>query len=264
MRLYWEVARTTARRMSTYRTATLAGIFTNTVFAFILAYVMLAVFRERPSIGGFDSVDAVTFTFVSQGLFSMTVGNWGQTEMADRIRTGDVAVDLSRPYDFQGWWAAVGYGRASYLVWARGIPPVVVGALTMGLRVPDSAWTWLAFVLAVVLAAGAANCWGFLLQLTAFWILDVRGPNQIGWLLAQFLSGAYMPVVLFPDGVEAVVRVLPFVAMVQLPIETFLGMHEGAGLVGVLAVQVLWLVVLALAGRMVLSRAVRKVVVQGG
>lgn len=264
MRLYWEVARTTARRMSTYRTATLAGIFTNTVFAFILTYVMLAVFRERPSIGGFDTVDAVTFTFVSQGLFSMTVGNWGQTEMADRIRTGDVAVDLSRPYDFQGWWAAVSYGRASYLVWARGIPPVVIGALTMGLRFPDSGWVWPAFVVAVVLAAGVANCWGFLLQLTAFWILDVRGPNQIGWLLAQFLSGAYMPVVLFPDVVERVVRALPFVTMVQLPIEMFLGMHEGVDLVGVLALQALWLAVLALAGRMVLSRAVRKVVVQGG
>ena len=54
MRLYWEVARTTARRQATYRTATLAGIFTNTVFGFILAYVMVAVFRARPEIGGFD------------------------------------------------------------------------------------------------------------------------------------------------------------------------------------------------------------------
>ena len=31
--------------MSTYRGATFAGVFTNTVFGFILAYVLLAVFR---------------------------------------------------------------------------------------------------------------------------------------------------------------------------------------------------------------------------
>lgn len=264
MRLYWEVARTTARRMTTYRTATLAGIFTNTVFAFLMAYVMLAVFREEPVIGGFDAVDAITFTFVAQGLFSMTMGNFGQLELAERIRTGDVAVDLSRPYDFQGWWTAVGYGRASFLVWARGIPPIVIGAVTLGIRLPATATNWAAFGVAVVLSAGVAICWGFLLQLTAFWILDVRGPNQIGWMLAQLLSGAYLPVVLFPDGAEAVIRALPFVAMIQLPIELFLGKHEGVGLVWVLANQALWLGALLLAGRLVLRRAVRKVVVQGG
>lgn len=264
MRLYWEVARTTARRMSSYRAATLAGIFTNTVFGFILAYVMLAVFRERPTIGGFDSVDAVSFTFVAQGLYAMTVGNIGDIEVADRIRTGDVAVDLSRPYDFQAWWAAVAYGRAFFLALARGIPPVVVGAVAFGLRFPDAAWMWPAFALTVVLAAGVAFAWGFLLQLCAFWILDVRGPNQIGWMAAQFLSGSFFPVVVFPDGIEQVVRALPFVAMVQLPIETFLGKHQGADLVGVLLTQVGWLVALVLVGRVVLARAVRKVVVHGG
>ena len=58
MRLYWEVARTTARRLATYRAATFAGVVTNTVFGFILSYVLLAVFRERPDIDGFDAVDA--------------------------------------------------------------------------------------------------------------------------------------------------------------------------------------------------------------
>jgi len=264
VRLYWEVARTTARRMATYRTATLAGIFTNTVFGFILAYVMLAVFRERPEIGGFDAVDAVTFTFVAQGMHTLTMGNFSQVELAERIRTGDVAVDLSRPYDSQGWWMAVGYGRASYVVWARGIPPVAAGALTMGLRFPDEAWTWLAFAASVALGAGVAICWGFLLQLSAFWILDVRGPNQIGWMVAAFLSGSFVPVVVFPDGFESIVRALPFVAMVELPIETFLGMHTGKDLVATLATQLLWLAVLILTGRLVLSRAVRKVVVHGG
>lgn len=264
MRLYWEVARATARRMSTYRTATLAGIFTNSVFGFILAYIMLAVFRERPDIGGFDSLDAVTLVFLGQGLYPLTIGSMGEAEVAERIRSGEVAVDLSRPYDLQGWWAAVGVGRAFHMGLTRGLAPVAVGGIVVGLRWPDSAGVWALFLVSVVLAAGVSFAWGFLLQLCAFWILDVRGPYQIGWLAAQFLSGLYLPVVVFPDPLEAIVRALPFVALVQLPGELFLGKHSGVDAAGVLLTQVGWLAVLLLAGRLVLARAVRRVVVHGG
>ena len=62
MRLYWEVAHRTFRRMTTYRAATFAGVFTNTVFGFLLAYVMVAVFQQRQTVGSFDLTDALTFT----------------------------------------------------------------------------------------------------------------------------------------------------------------------------------------------------------
>jgi ABC-2 type transport system permease protein len=264
VRLYWEVARTTARRMATYRGATFAGIVTNTVFGFILSYVLLAVFRERGTIGGFDAIDAVTFTFVTQGML-MVVGIFGsEREMADRVQTGEVAMDLSRPYDYQGWWAAVAYGKAVFYLWARGVPPFVVGALVLDLRTPEQPWIWPAFLVGVALAVGVAFAWGFLLQLSAFWIVDVRGPNQIGWLAAQFLAGSFVPVFLFPEWLERVARVLPFASMIQLPVEVFLGKHSGADLALLYATQAAWLVALAAAGRMVLARAMRRVVVHGG
>src|SRR5688500_8900772 len=107
VRLYYEVARSTFRRVTTYRGATFAGVVTNTVFGFILTYVLLAVFRERGTVGGFDATDAATFVFVTQGML-MVVGIFGNFEIAERIRTGDVAVDLCRPYDFQVWWLEIG------------------------------------------------------------------------------------------------------------------------------------------------------------
>lgn len=262
MRLYWEVARATARRLTTYRAATAAGVFTNTVFGFVLSYVLLAVVRERP-IDGFDATDAVTFTFVTQGML-MVVGIFGNDEMADRVRTGDIALDLCRPYDYQGWWAAAAYGRASFYAWARGVPPFLAGALVFDLRVPAAAGTWAAFTVAVTLAVGVAFAWGFLLQLAAFWIIDVRGPSQLGWITAQFLAGAFVPIALFPAGLEGFTRALPFVAMNQLPVEVFLGDRTGGALLAVYAHQLAWMSALVALGRLVLARAVRKVVVQGG
>jgi ABC-2 type transport system permease protein len=264
VRLYWEVARAAARRLMAYRSATFAGIFTNTVFGVIHGYVLLAVFRERETVGSFDAVDAVTFVFVTQGLV-MVVGIFGSDlELAQRIKTGEVALDLCRPYDYQAWWAAVAYGKAAFYSWARGLVPFLIGALLFRLRLPEEPWIWPAFVLSVVLAVGISFAWSFLLQLSAFWILDVRGPNQIGWFTAQFLAGLLVPIFLFPDGVEQWVRLLPFVGMLQLPVEVFLGKHAGADLALVYAHQTLWMVALLAAGRLVLARAVRRVVVQGG
>jgi ABC-2 type transport system permease protein len=195
----------------------------------------------------------------------MPVGVFGgDTEMADRIHTGEVAMDLCRPYDYQGWWAAVAYGRASFYSWARGIPPFLAGALVFDLRVPDEAWIWPAFVVSTVLAVALGFSWGFLIQLTAFWITDVRGPNQLAWIAAGFLAGMFSTIVLLPDGIEAVARALPFAGMIQLPAEVFLGKHRGLDLAGVLVLQAAWAVALVLAGRAVLARAVRKLVVAGG
>jgi ABC-2 type transport system permease protein len=263
MRWMWEVAARSYRRYSTYRSATFAGVFTNTVFGFILAYVLLAVMAERPDIGGFDVTDALTFTFVTQGML-MVIGIFGSTEIADRIRTGDVVSDLYRPVDFQAYWLADMYGRSAFYALFRGIPPFVVGALVFDLQLPPGLDVWVAFVVSVAIAVAVAFGWGFLLQLTSFWLLDVKGPNQIGWLTAQFFAGVFVPLVFFPAWLGTIAYVTPFPAMVQLPVEVFLGKHRGLDLIGVFALQLFWMVVLLGIGRYVLARAMNKVIVQGG
>jgi ABC-2 type transport system permease protein len=262
MRLYVEVARRTYARISTYRSATVAGVFTNTVFGFLLAYVLLAVYSQRETVGGFTAIETVTFTFVAQGLL-MPLGLFGTTEIADRITSGDVVVDLQRPYDHQAWWGAVDYGKVGYYLLFRGIPPFVVGALVFDLSVPDPA-QGAAFLVSVGLGIAVAFGWRYLQQLSAFWLLDVRGPNQLGWLTAQFLSGAFIPIFFFPDALERLCRVLPFASMLQVPVEVWLGRHDGVDLLGVWAIQVAWAIALVLAGRAVMARAVQRVVVQGG
>ena len=263
MRWMWEVATRAYRRQSTYRGATFAGVVTNTVFGFILAYVLLAVFRDRPLIGGFDATDAVTFTFVTQGLL-MVVGIFGATNISDRIRTGDVIADLYRPVDFQLYWLADKLGSSAYFAIFRGIPPFAIASVAFHLRLPGDALTWIEFAAAITLAVVVAFGWGFILQLTAFWLLDVRGTNQLGWLGAQFFAGVFVPVVLFPAWLGRAAHLLPFPSLVQLPTEVFLGKHAGLDVFAVYAQQVLWAIVLLVAGRALLTRAMHKVVVQGG
>jgi ABC-2 type transport system permease protein len=265
VRVYVEVARRAFARQATYRVATAAGVFTNTVFAFLMAYVLLAVYGDRPVINGFGAADAVTFTFVAQGLFSVVALLAGSGEQSSRIKTGAVAVDLYRPVDYQGYWAAMSAGEAAYSLVFRGIPPVVIGVLLFdGVRLPPGPQAAVGFAASVVLALAASASFRFVLESLAFWLLDARGPAQIVHTVAGFLSGSFVPTFLFPPALLAANRFLPFEAMLQWPIEVYLGARTGAGLAATLAAQAAWAVALAAGARLVLRRAVRKVVVQGG
>jgi ABC-2 type transport system permease protein len=79
-----------------------------------------------------------------------------------------------------------------------------------------------------------------------------------------FLSGMVLPLSFFPGWLRSVAHALPFAAILQTPVDVWLGKHHGAGLVGVLALQLAWAVVLLALGRVALRAGARKLVVQGG
>jgi len=263
VRLYWEVFRHGFRRYATYRAATVAGLFTNTVFGFLRAYVLVALFAATATVGGYDLSDALTYVFLGQGMI-MTVYMWSWWEIALAIRSGDIVTDLSRPFDYQSYWLAQDLGRACYHAVFRGIPPFLVGALVFDLRLPGSPLTWLLFVASVAVAVCVSFGLRFIVNLAAFWLLDYRGVGAISTACGTFLSGFVVPIAFFPGWLAAIAHALPFRGMIQVPIDVFLEKERGWALVGVLAVQLAWAAALFAAGRLLLGAARRRVVVQGG
>lgn len=264
MRLLFEVARRSFRRWSTYRMATAAGVFTNTAFGYLRAYILIAVAAAGGSAAsGWDEATLVTFAFITQALLA-GIAAFGESELAERVRTGDVVVDMYRPIDLQAWWLASWLGRSAFTFLGRGIPPILLGAIAFDLVVPADAAMWLAFLGSVLLASLVAFALRFCVNLTAFWLLDNRGVDQLVTLVLTFFGGLLLPLVLFPPWLETIARALPFAAMVQVPAEVFMGRYDGAEVVVALAGQAAWFVGLGLLGRVMLTAATRKVVIQGG
>ncbi len=263
-RLLWEIGRRSFRRASSYRMATASGVFVNTVFGYLRASVLIFVATTSGGeIRGMDAADLATFAFVSQG-FIMISGAFGDAELAERIRSGDVVIDLYRPADMQLWWLATWYGKAAFLVVARGVPPILLGALAFDLRWPEPWWHWLPFVASILLATTVGFAIRFCSNLVTFWLLDNRGIDQMLTMVTGFFAGLLLPLSLFPGWLETVARLLPFASLIQLPAELYLGMHSGFDVLVVLGQQLAWAVVLLAAGRLILVTATRRVVIQGG
>jgi ABC-2 type transport system permease protein len=115
-RLYAAVAAGGFRRYATYRAATLAGVFTNTVFGVVLVYTYLALWDERPHLGGYDQAQAVTYVWLGQCLYATLAiqGGGFEKDLMERIRTGDIASTCTgRPTSNCGGWQATSGGRCS-------------------------------------------------------------------------------------------------------------------------------------------------------
>ncbi|MFZ2502799.1 MAG: hypothetical protein WAW88_09040, partial [Nocardioides sp.] len=120
--LHRAIAAASFRRYSTYVAATLAGVFTNSVFGVIYSFVYLAIWRQHPQAGGYDATDAVTYVWIGQALL-MTVALWGggtTDDLAERIRTGAIGTDLHRPVGLVRWYLVGDLGRAAYHFLTRG------------------------------------------------------------------------------------------------------------------------------------------------
>jgi ABC-2 type transport system permease protein len=265
LRLGFELARRGYGRYAAYPGATWAGVFTNSFFGFLIAYVMLAVYERRDDVGGYDVAEALTYVWLAQGLLSV-VASFGPSwyELGLRVRSGDIAVDLHRPLDLQAAGLAQDFGRAAYQLLFRAAPPFLLGALVFDLTAPTDPVRWLAFALSVALAVVVSFGFRFVFNLLSFWLLDFRGPYVIALAVSNVLSGLAIPLVFFPGPLRDVLRALPFAGMLQTPIDVYLGEELGGSTVGSLALQATWALALILLGRAVLAAGTRKLVVQGG
>ncbi|GAA3726070.1 ABC-2 type transport system permease protein [Spinactinospora alkalitolerans] len=266
MRVHLAVFACGLRRYSTYRAATAAGVFVNVVFGLINAMVLLAVFAAQPRINGYGAADAVTQVFLAQALIGPVAVFGPPLDLGERVRSGEVAVDLLRPVHLMLWWLAHDLGRAAFNLVFRGVPTFIAGLAVFSLVLPRDPVRWAAAAAAFALAVLIGFALRYLYALLGFWLMDTRGVNAVAWLLGPACSGMLLPLVLFPDGLASVLRLLPWAALVQVPVEIFLGKDTlpGGGALGGLAHQAAWTAALLGLGALLTARATRRVVVQGG
>jgi ABC-2 type transport system permease protein len=261
LRLYSRLFWYGFRRHATYWPAALAGSFTNSVFGVLRAYVLIALWHARPGLGGYDVADAVTFCFLTQAFIGPMQVFGGFAEIPQRIRTGDIALDMIRPASLQLWSLAEDGGRAAFMFLGRSVPPTVLGALLFGIVLPAEPLTWAAFMVSFALGVLVSFGWRYLVAVAAFWILDDRGLWSISLVLTTFFSGLLLPLVAFPSFLGAAAGALPWAAMIQVPADVYLGK---TGLLDAFAFQASWAAVLLGAGALATRAARRKLVIQGG
>jgi ABC-2 type transport system permease protein len=263
MRLYLAIARRAFQRATTYRSAYIAGIITNAFFGALLSFVYIAVYGDRDEVAGLTLNDAVSYVWATQSLISIGAAWIMSVEITQSIRSGDVIIDLMRPWSFFLYWFSRALGERLFNLLVRGSLTYLIGVLYFGARLPTGI-DLLAFIPAVLLAIVVSFAIGFGVNLTSFWLLDNSGVILLVNVIIQFFSGFLLPLAFFPPLLQTVARALPFQAMAGLPTQIFLGQIVPEQIGPTLLLQLGWAIALVLGCLLLQAVALRKVVVQGG
>lgn len=258
-----ELAKRSFQQQFAYRAATLAGLFTNSVFGVMLASIYLGLFRSGPpgkEVQGFTAQTTVTYVWIGQALI-MPVFLWGYGEIIATIQSGQVVTDMLKPTDYFAYWYSRDMGRALAHIIRRGIPTLMIGSILFDLVYPDGPARWIAFAVSVLMAVTVSFAFRFMTNLWGFWLLDQRGIGGITVLLVGVLSGHLLPIAWYPDPIANVINLLPFRAIIMSPVQIWLGQ---VSILSGLGLQAFWCAVMIALAYGVQSLAEKKVVVQGG
>jgi len=266
IRILAPLVRAGFRRYATYRQATIAASFTNSVFGFLRCFVILAAAAgaAAATVAGYDREQLATYCWLSQGLIG-TVLLCGWTELSDRIRTGDVLSDLLRPVDTVMSYLAVDLGRAGHAALTRFVIPLAVGAIFFDLYIPRQAATYPLFAVSVLFGIVVSFGCRYLVNATGYWLLDTRGVNVLWTFCSVLLVGLSFPLHFLPGPLVIALWVAtPLPSILQASLDVAVERGPASVRLGLVAGQAAWAVVLLLICRYVQRRAERKLVIQGG
>ncbi|WP_124726541.1 ABC transporter permease [Staphylospora marina] len=186
------------------------------VILFVFTQLWSVTFRMSggPLIEGYSLATMIWYLTVSESII-MSYPYLAQ-KVEQEVKSGQVAVQLLRPLDYTGNHFA-GYVSEFFL---RHIVCLFVGGSLTFLMfgpppvTPKRAGLFLLFLLTALVIQ---FCLLMSLALLAFWLEETRGMEMIYSRLVMTIGGMMLPLEIFPDWLEPILRWLPFQAVMYLP-----------------------------------------------
>ena len=250
-----------------YRAAAFAGMATQIGWAVMEIFAFAAFYRTNPAAFPMELSQTVSYIWLQEAFLVLFGGLIASNNISEAIETGSIAYELVRPMDIYGRWACQ-FVAGRFAETGLRCLPILIAAFVAPepyrLSLPPDIFTFALTLVSAVFAVGVTVGFAMLVYITVIYTLSFRGTRLVFGNLSIFLSGAIVPLPFFPAPVRAVVELLPFAAMQNMPFRIYCGNITGAGVFSGILLQVLWCGALYAAGRAALRRALKRVVTNGG
>lgn len=271
MRIYWALFKTVFQQYLQYRLAAIAGAVTNIGFGFFRLFLLTAFYGSSSAAQPMSLPDLYSYIWFGQVLFGVLPMSGVFGPDAEEIRTGAVAYRLTRPVSIFSFYYARVMGQKATALCTRSLVQVIVlfllfpliGLSRYGMKAPDPNLLPLLLV-SMVLTMFLSSAIHTFIYMTGFWTISTRGSSSIAYAVISLLSGLLVPLAFFPPTLLAIADILPFRGVYDTPARLYTGtisLSQGAF---ALVHQVVWLIIIVLAGAYLARRGTARLEVAGG
>jgi ABC-2 type transport system permease protein len=270
-RAYAAIVAVRCKMLLQYRAAALAGFGTQLFWGFIKVMVFVAFYASAVSEPPMTFPQVLVYIWLGQALLVLLPWNV-DAEIAEQIRSGGVAYELLRPLNLYGFWFARTLAFRAAPTLLRMVPMLLVtffvlpllGLGEWALPPPDSLASGALFAVSALATLLLSTAFTMVLHITLMWTISGEGINRMMPGIVPVFAGLIVPLPLFPDWLQGFLFWQPFRGMADVPFRIYSG-HIAADEAGFeIALQLAWMGVFVMLGLWLLTRARRRLVVQGG
>ncbi|WP_040711973.1 ABC transporter permease [Paenibacillus curdlanolyticus] len=228
----------------------------------VIFYFWSAVYENTNTITDITLGQMITYAVLAiiMNNYSAGVG----ALLASQVRTGDVAIELMRPYDVIGKLISIDLGQKVTTFFRESLPMLLVAYLFLGIAFPSNAQHMVLFLVSALLAILLGSQIDLIIGVLAFYFKYTFGLRMMKGAILALFTGALIPISLFPNWLRFITDVLPFKYMVYVPVSVYMGTLSLSETIVSLLIQAGWLVGIMVFIRAIWSVALRKVTINGG
>ncbi len=248
-----------------YRTKALSGICTQIFWGLMYIYLYTA-FMGGKVIEGFSISQMVTYIWLGQAFFSMRYILL-PNRCATDITNGNVCYKFIRPVDIYNQWFFEHFGQRLSATILRFLPIIVISFLlptNISLSLPVSLTAFVLFIIALTIGSLLSVAFSMIAIYITFKTLSPKGAVTIVNSITTLLGGMIIPLPLMPMALQNVLVWLPFRYITDLPFRIYIGNIGTIDALIQIGISFAWLVLLIVLGKLLMKKALKNTIIQGG
>lgn len=250
-----------------YRAAALGGIVTQFAWGFMEIMIFRAFYRADPHAFPMDFSAVASYIWLQQALLALFATWMLENEIFDVIVNGNIVYELCRPVSIYNMWFSRSIATRLSKAVLRCFPILIIAAFIpkpYGIQAPASIPHLILFLLTLALGLAMTVSLCVLVYILAFFTISPVGLEMIFSSLGDFLSGALIPLPFFPEKMQKIMELLPFASMQNVPLRIYSGSMSNYEMQKAISLQIFWLVLVTITGKLLCRLAQKRVTIQGG
>lgn len=267
MRKYWSFFRIQLVTGLQYRTAAWAGLCTQFFWGIMEILIFKAFYDTGTGQFPMELSQVTDYVWLQQAFLTLFM-IWNMNkDIMEMIQNGNIAYELARPLDLYSLWTVRNIAERVAKALLRFWPVILVSVFLpkpFNLAPPAGLLAFGCFLFTMVMSLFLIVAYVMLVYVATIYTLNPMGVRLMAVSMTEFLTGALVPLPFLPDWLQRVLEISPFGSMQNLPLRIYCGNIAGSAMWQAMALQLFWVVVLAVVGRLWMSRAMKRIVAQGG